>query len=313
VSCIGNGSNGCHASGHGADRTKLLTAAPAFPSGAGSSVFATDFCINCHDTDGPSSINIAAQFSGNATQTTSASNALVNNRHDVRFDDQQYSSSTITCKDCHLPHSDTHANPVRNLDTGAAIPAYSYTNTNYNSGGNLDPLNPAGNPSGGFSEPDTIEFCLVCHDNTLPANSGASMNSSRPLVDMAAAWATDQHGKNTCCSSGNGYLKYPWQPNGTTSDVSGPYAALTCTTCHGAHGTGSIFNLRTSIKVAGVQMSTGGWSGDTIGTTVGTTYVLPGTDHNWGAWCSFCHQHQSHKKGLTTNCTGGHMHGGQQF
>ena len=46
-----------------------------------------------------------------------------------------------------------------------------------------------------------------------------------------------------------------------------------------------------------------------------TNYTLEtaggGTQDNmqWGAWCSFCHQHQSHGRDEDVKCTSGHMHG----
>ena len=45
VSCVGNGANGCHASGHGSAQNSLL--APA----TGATQSATAFCYQCHDPD----------------------------------------------------------------------------------------------------------------------------------------------------------------------------------------------------------------------------------------------------------------------
>jgi len=126
-------------------------------------------------------------------------------------------------------------------------------------------------------------------------------------------------------------LKYPWNVlTGTgvygmpPGEVGRPYAAMNCTTCHDAHGSGNIFNLRTSITVAGVPMQTGGWSGDTIGPTLTTDYLMPDTDGNpgngvqqeafyWGAWCSFCHWMESHNRSETAACNTGHRHMGGNF
>jgi hypothetical protein len=110
---------------------------------------------------------------------------------------------------------------------------------------------------------------------------------------------------------------------------------MNCNTCHGAHGTGNIYNLRTSITVAGVQMSVGGVGAnagiyDPARTPDATVYTLPPltsggkksvdtvngvqTDHYWGAWCSFCHKMNGHPGKVETDvCTGGHMHGGGAF
>ena len=216
----------------------------------------------------------------------------MNNRHDVRYDDKQYSGASLECKDCHSPHIDSQSDPVRNPDDGSIVPDYDFCNGsngiyNYNSspngdcstGSNLDPLNPAGKPNNNYVEPDHIAFCLVCHDGTLPAGSNASMGTN-PVLDMQTAYfndgnTTDKHGIATGNEAGQGYLKFPWTPNGATSDITQGYAALNCTTCHDAHGSGNIFNLRTSITVAGEVMETGGWAGDTIGETQVTEYFLP--------------------------------------
>ncbi|MDH4020702.1 MAG: hypothetical protein OEU84_13990, partial [Xanthomonadales bacterium] len=89
---------------------------------------------------------------------------------------------------------------------------------------------------------------------------------------------------------------------------------------HGAHGSPSIFNLRESINVAGVQMQVGAPSGSEFDfITPSTTYTLPlngGTqaDHVYGAWCTFCHNMSAHA-GVdeTTVCTSAHMHGSNSF
>ena len=149
----------------------------------------------------------------------------------------------------------------------------------------------------------------------------AGVTMSAGLVDIAASYVSnDHHGAVQGGGSGNGYLKSPYDG---TDNVT--YASMNCTTCHGAHGSENIFNLRTRININGTQMSVGGWTGDTIGTAGGadpTTYTLPLAvdtdgdkaadaqgDHNWGAWCSFCHQMQSHGRGELDTCTSGHMHG----
>jgi len=36
-------------------------------------------------------------------------------------------------------------------------------------------------------------------------------------------------------------------------------------------------------------------------------------DHYWGAWCSFCHQMESHGQAEDNKCRQGHMHGGGNF
>jgi len=127
-------------------------------------------------------------------------------------------------------------------------------------------------------------------------------------------------------------MKMPWVTganNALNYDPGASYAALNCTTCHGAHGSGNIFNLKTSITVAGVQMQIGGVGNMPVPARISdpTVYTLPPmdgrnvneatgvqTDHYWGAWCSFCHKMDGHPgKVEADSCTGGHMHNGGAF
>jgi hypothetical protein len=330
VTCVGNGVNGCHGSGHGSNQDSLL--APA----SGTKLSMVDFCFNCHDGD-PAANNIWAEFNtGTNYRVTSGSGAFVNQRHDITnvvegfaTGDQDYSGAAVTCADCHRPHVDNSTNKVRNPDTGAVLGVYDYDGGSFPAayGPGSDPLNPIGLP-GTRTEPDYIEFCLVCHDNNPPA--GVTMNTTDPLVDLSDKYFNnDQHGAGAALGSGNGFLKFPWNAAGVEDDSGGSYAALNCTTCHGVHGSGNQHNLRTSINVAGEQMEVGGWIGDTIGedpATPGvarvnqTVYTMPTAydggvqaDHRWGAWCSFCHNIQSHGKDESVSCTSGHIHGGKQF
>ncbi|MDH5737688.1 MAG: hypothetical protein OEZ23_05225, partial [Gammaproteobacteria bacterium] len=192
----------------------------------------------------------------------------------------------------------------------------------YDAGGNLNPANPEGG-TGPVTEPDYIQFCLTCHDGTPPPGVTVPGN----LTDIATSWAGSQHGAAEG-SSGNRIGKGNLKPPFTTAadyaagnDPTAPYAALNCTTCHGPHGTGNIFNLRESITVAGVQMEIGGEAASEFPkpTFSGTTYTLPvnggsQNDHQYGAWCTFCHNQSAHA-GVdeTTTCTSGHMHGGSSF
>lgn len=333
VSCIGDGTNGCHASGHGTESVSLLANAqsPTIPA-EGPAVNPTDFCFECHD-GAPSTLNIQLQF-GNpipdtSKQTTSNSGALVNQRHDIYTDDQLYSGGSVSCKDCHSPHVDNTGNPVSDPDTGLLLetysPANSYTddgnNFAYDAGGNQNPTNPEGG-SGLVEEPDYIQFCLTCHDGTTPA--GVTMSAN--MLDIASSYGGKQHGGGEGSSgskTGKGSLKVPWTTSAdfaAGNDPSAPYAALNCTLCHGAHGSPSIFNLRESINVAGTQMMVGNPSGSEFDfITPSTTYTLPangGTqaDHVYGAWCTFCHNMSAHA-GVdeTTTCTSAHMHGSNSF
>jgi FlaG/FlaF family flagellin (archaellin) len=347
VTCLGDGTNGCHGSGHGSNQNSLL--APA----DGGSVSATDFCYTCHDSDGPSSKNIVAQFNnGTNYQWASQSTALVNQRHDVTALDQAYSSGAVSCKDCHQPHANNSTKPVLNPDSGAALLLYDDNWGPFTADANgdlvspgdeLNPTNPAGcrEPdaaviSAGFDlcaptfEPDYVEFCLVCHDDAPPP--GVTMSPG--LLNIASSYldtAGDQHGMGSGSTGGStskGGLKYPWvglADHAADNDPPKNYEPLNCTVCHGAHGSANIHNLKEKVTVAGVVMTLGGTAprGGVLDEPhyVGSdTYVLPEIeansqkDHFWGAWCTFCHKMDGHPtKTETEVCNGPHMHGQNGF
>ncbi len=324
MTCVGDGVNGCHGSGHGSEQRALLAPADTSPA-----VSVTDFCFTCHD--GTVATDVLIDFTGTEHRATSASGALVNNRHDVTAADQAYSGAVLSCAGCHDPHED-QAGLVSDINLGGALRNYSIGNSYvsdghdfvYDSGTpldpNLDPINPEGS-AGGFTEPDYIQFCLACHDGTTPP--GVTMTAN--MLNIATTYnIDDQHGVQeggTGGKTGKGGLKFPYvtaADDAADNDPSNPYAAMNCTTCHGAHGTGNIFNLRESINVAGVDMTVGGAVGflDEAAYAGSTTYTLPliggqQTDHYWGAWCTFCHKGDAHPgKTEADACTGAHMHGG---
>lgn len=150
------------------------------------------------------------------------------------------------------------------------------------------------------------------------------------LVDIATFWLNpgggDQHGMgngNTGSQTSKGGLKAPYvNANDDAADNDPPtnYAAMNCTTCHGAHGGKNLYNLNTEITVAGVQMTLGGFGPrggilDEPQYFGNTYYELPliggvQTEHFWGAWCTFCHKMDGHPaKTETEVCNGPHMHG----
>jgi hypothetical protein len=340
VSCVGDGSNGCHASGHGTESNKLLAswnASGTPPPAEAPPLSPTNFCYVCHDSDGPSSKNIEAQFNTATDYQGTVGSLKFNQRHDITAADQSYSGGVVSCKDCHSVHIDNAGAPVADPDNGSALATYSPTGSyveddpvdgddsfDYNGGGDSDPINPEGS-AGGFSEPDYIEFCLTCHDGTAPA--GVTLT---PMLNIALSWGAggNQHGGgdgSTGSKTSKGGLKAPYvnaSDDAANNDPANNYAAMNCNTCHGAHGSPNIYNLRESITVAGVVMTVGGKDPGTLDEPHydgNSTYTLPEiggtqTDHYWGAWCTFCHKMDGHPDKVETDaCQGPHMHGGGAF
>jgi hypothetical protein len=351
LTCLGDGTNGCHGSGHGSKKKLLLGPADTASSTPSLTEEEEGLCFNCHISGGSSSVDIETFFLGTETtdgnggtdfrvDSDSQTPAKINQKHDVLYTDQQYSGGFIECKSCHRPHEDNNTDPVAIPGTSPSVGLRAYTTTNtytypdptnpgvdpditfsYSSdaGSNLDPQNPeaCGSTPGCSqqSESDYIEFCLTCHDGVAPP--GVTVPAS--LVNIAEAYdVNDQHGRQEAGTRvGKGTLKPPWNTAGVVA--SGPYAALNCNTCHSPHGTENIHNLRSSITVAGVAMEIGGETGSGFSTFSGTTYILPveagsQTDHKWGAWCTFCHELTGHSNYTeATTCNGPHMHGGSGF
>ena len=250
TTCYGDGSFGCHASGHGSEKQPLLTPdTHILATSPDLSEQREGFCLNCHVSGGESSIDIDQYFGGAATNIREAAGlqyATVNQRHDVLPADQSsWSGAVMTCKDCHSPHKDNNSAPVANPDTGAALAVYDKTNsysgdaTGFAYAWNASDYDPTF-PEGGTDIPETdyVEFCLVCHDGTAPPGVTLPAEPAAGMLNMADMYrANDQHGRlEGGGSASRGYMKMPWA-NSTNYDAgdqpSQVYAALNCTLCHG--------------------------------------------------------------------------------
>ena len=337
TTCFGDGAFGCHGTGHGSEKLRLLTPADSAATGPDFSEQREGFCLNCHQANGASSIDIDTILSTTITETQGLQYTTVNNKHDILPADQSFSGGVVSCNDCHSPHLDSNSNPVANPDTGLPLATYSRNNsysgdaTSFNyawDGNDYDPTNPEGGTS--IPETDYVEFCLVCHDGTAPQGVTLPGNG---LLNMADVYRLDdQHGRlEGGGSASRGYMKQPWASSANYNAGNQPdqvYAALNCTLCHGAHGSGNIYNLRTSITVNGTPMTVGGKDAfmdpalctkscgsidNSLPEFGSTTYVLPEqTDMSFGAWCTFCHE-QSHGTADGTGCQSGHRPGGGNF
>ena len=61
--CYGDGAFGCHATGHGSEKTKLLAPAGTAATAPANVEQEEGFCFNCHDSDGPATSDIDGLFS----------------------------------------------------------------------------------------------------------------------------------------------------------------------------------------------------------------------------------------------------------
>jgi hypothetical protein len=339
VSCMGDGNNGCHASGHGTESNFLLA---SYNDGVGdpatnAPVSPTMFCFNCHD--GSPAVDIQAQFNTATNyQTIANSGATLNQKHDIGTAATGYTDGAISCADCHSVHVDNADNPVADPDDASPLPPYStggsYTddghNWAYDGGGNQDPVNPAGMVGGPYTQPDYIQFCLSCHDGTTPPGVTMPTMVNMALDSNGGGYPRDHHGPiegNAGSKVGKGSMKKPYVTDAEFAagdDPATPYAAMNCSDCHGAHGSPNIANLRSSITIGGVVMTVGGEPGTGVLNEAhyagSSTYILPEIsggsqqDHYWGAWCTFCHRMEGHPGKVETDaCTTGHMHGGGAF
>jgi predicted CXXCH cytochrome family protein len=290
--CFGDGAFGCHASGHGSEKQKLLA-----PSGVAATAPALaeeeeGFCLNCHDSDGPASTDLATAYNQaiNWVQiaTGLSGNAELNDRHDVQYAAQSVSGAIIECTDCHDPHTATSSQPfILDPDPSdghvVGTDYYFYSSTS----------------------DDWSEFCLDCHDGSYP--TGVQGHTTTAITNIQSTWSSDGMGSRTGSSvdlrAGAGWA---------IGDI------MPCWACHYAHPrTDADIGVNTLFSVV-----------DTLRNKADTNYlffkdrkasdpeiyayaITNNSDKNdvtSGAyWCNSCHVRLS----MTgkENCYGCHRHG----
>jgi predicted CXXCH cytochrome family protein len=293
-SCFGDGTSGCHASGHGSEKQKLLAPGSVAPTAPANSEEEEGFCLNCHDSDGPASIDLNTAYSQaiNWVQTATGlnSNPNLNDRHDVQYNAQLVSGALIECPDCHNPHTATSAQPYI-----------------------LDPDPSDGRVPGTgqvFAGTDTYsEFCMDCHDGSFPP--GVQDHTSPQITDIRTTWSSDGMGARTG-SAVNIRAGIGW----AIGDI------MPCWSCHTPHptldkdigaapGTPTLFAvIDTVLSKSGAYLPYEETQGQTT-TTIWAYGITNNLDKNdvtsGGYWCNTCHD----RTAMTgkANCYGCHRHG----
>jgi hypothetical protein len=293
LSCFGDGTTfGCHASGHGSEKQRLLSPSDVSPTAPANTEEEEGFCFNCHSSTGvASSTDMKTAFDQPINWVTQAvginDNVAINDRHDVQYEAQDNSGARIECTDCHDPHIATDALPyILDPDPGdthvVGTNYYFYAST-----------------------ADTLsEFCLDCHDGTFP--SSVQDHLTTPIVNIQATWGGDQMGGDV----GAGNLE---PGTGWVVDT-----IIPCWTCHSPHpvvdeGSTNLYAMVDTIRdtsgtaLAGYYQRVQGQWRDTLayGFSSNASGAEPRTDG--GTWCMTCHNRTSMVS--QDNCGSCHRHG----
>jgi hypothetical protein len=236
----------CHGSGHGSQKQGLLRGTGDYTTAANATTFYEQeegFCFTCHD-GGTASTDIAGQFEGTTINWVDdpagiLNRSLMNDRHDVQHAAASVSGAKIECADCHDPHAANSTQKLR-LDpdpNDGIVPA-------------------AGARMGGGSGSDWMsEWCMDCHDNSLP--TGANLPSDS-LTDIADHYLnTDAHGAGPVGKVGlDSNIRRDPPPETQISDwVEGDF--VPCLQCHKAHPD-SVALMQDTTVVPGIRPDTAG-------------------------------------------------------
>lgn len=99
LTCLGDGTTGCHGNAHGSNLRGLLAPYDGAP-GPGNSNEEEGFCYTCHGGDGPASTDVQGEFG-------KASHHIVDGTDGAQLE----------CVNCHNPHNATEAAPLADPDS----------------------------------------------------------------------------------------------------------------------------------------------------------------------------------------------------
>jgi hypothetical protein len=276
--CFGDGTFGCHSSGHGSEKNNMLADYLVAPTSPSFTEEEEGFCYNCHSVSGGAQSDVETPF---ATATNWVVNAVsylgnsnINDRHDVHFSDQLVSGAKMECVSCHDVHTATAANPLiadpdpsdgRVPGTGAIL------------------------STGDFM----TEWCLDCHDGDYPAGVTAPTNA---LDNIRSSYLTNTHGEGSgsvgTLESGYGYVLD---------------STVQCMDCHTFHVSSNqnYFHLKDIVKTADGLTDVpddNGLFSYAYNNNDNTNSQTSGYD-----WCNTCHVGSMGSK--KTNCADCHDHG----
>ena len=301
LSCFGEGTTGCHGSGHGSEKRKLLALADVAPTPPGNEEEEEGFCFTCHTSGGISSIDAESGFATAilTADDTTQDGLTHNDRHDVQYAAQQTSGAKLECVNCHDPHQANNAQPWKSDPdpNDGRVPG-----TNWFEG-----LAGAGLGVDAYSE-----FCMDCHDGSFPA--GVSGPSAGPLVDILnASWLVNTHG----AGPGNASLKSGYGGGEWVDDD-----VMPCWACHQAHPddtpqpiTPSLFNNLFQMKqvITAKDGTTQVPADDSVGLGYELTTLTARRDQTLSGWylCNTCHTGSMGAQ--QKNCSDCHTHGDNRF
>lgn len=198
-------------------------------------------CLSCHD---------GSTVGGDVfTDFSASSDAMAH--HDVFSADQAAKGTRMECVNCHNAHTTASGSKV------------------------VNPENPA--PASTSLWVGTIsDFCVVCHDGTLPTSAETEPFAPAPQSPTMLPISGGTH-----------------------------VGRYTCETCHDAHGTANPFHLRTEL-----------YSEEQSSFREGLPVItIADGEYDFRYFCNSCHDEQNHgnSMSLPTNCAaaGCHVHGAE--
>ncbi len=291
LTCYGDGTFGCHGSGHGSKKRKMLT-----PYGTAATTPPNTeeegFCYTCHGSGDTYDVETPFDPATIRWVTDDAGpngNMNLNDRHDIGDTAQGISGAKIECTDCHDSHT-----------ANSSSPPMSRLKADPDPGDGHDPGDSGTYYLTGITDPMT-EWCMDCHDASFPATITPP---STVLTDIKTVFSVDTHGdgapQGTILKTGANY----WVDNTT----------MPCLACHNTHN----WERATHRNLFQVKDVVYGVDGTTPLPEDDGPYELTDNSNKTSAtngqfWCNTCHA-TKHADGNKANCFGScHQHGVTKF